>query len=259
MTKMAKEQELESKVNYILRAMPESHPLNMITDMFRPLSFLVELSNEWLTKVRNEYLDRFAEGFQTNPLCVINKEFMDNYGRDLVSNFTKRVHPRFYSASIEKTNEIIRKYTQYILSEIEIARRIWGKEFRLLEEGEYSILYHEGDDIDPMARFAKEIGIKVILLDKDGIYSNDDAHYMAFNAGVKSEEFYKHQRERERDWMKKIQPNEEINSSLLVTGNHHLNNNYGLLDKLATKNISISLVDIDCKQIKEEVRSKYYK
>ena len=110
--------------NYKLRAIPEGHPVNIVTDKFKVLRHFVGSEDEWMSTVKDGLLDYFVEEFVANPSVVSDIDFMNDYKKKVIDAFVRNVNPRFYQISEERTNEMISKQTKYIQSDLEIARGI---------------------------------------------------------------------------------------------------------------------------------------
>ena len=202
----------------ILDAVSEWHPLNLIQDTLEDSYYFSGLKDSI------DYMFQFGNSdflvqayFWENLHSFVRKSTFEIFNAEEVIG-------QMYEIKYERAD--FEKILQNAHDRIEIARSIFEQEAYALEK--YGNVYAEGH-IAPLGRFASNIGKRVVFLD----------HQNPFYNKVKSEESYFWQEKREGVWAGRII---STNSSIIVAGNAHINNEYGLQDMLEARGIELKIV-----------------
>ena len=111
--------------------------------------------------------------------------------------------------------------------ELECARQIAEFQFQAIQ-GDVTHLYLEGT-LSPLGVHARRVGHQVTYLDAHNAYFRR----AEINDSITNCE----QRLREEEWVKRIDATPALSKSLLIVGSDHVENKWGLIDKLREKGI----------------------
>lgn len=125
-------------------------------------------------------------------------------------------------------------YQDVVLREaVETARYVWQREFDAIDSGRYATLYHEGRFGKPVCPYAESVGLDVVYLGRGNPF-----HDALINGEV-PEDDEATQTRREGIWLGRIRPSHKIERSLLIAGDAHVRNKFGLADNLHRKGIRV--------------------
>ena len=107
-------------------------------------------------------------------------------------------------------------------------------EFSAIDSDKYIRVYHEGRTGKPICPYAESRGLQVIYLGRDNPYQK-----VALERGKGGEKDHELQRKKEGVWLAKVEPSPLIEESLLIVGQRHARNDFGLVDNLSDKGIEL--------------------
>src|SRR3989344_459812 len=215
------------KMFYTLDAIPDEHPELLIIEVIKQ-SALDKSAREGLSK-------EIARTFRQSPCMVIsNPEFL----RDIEKKLT-----------IGREMDITWRFK--LCYSLKLAQLINHHHIDFLNDRDYTKLYHEGPDDSLLSAYAREKGLDVVLLDKDNIFYN--ALFRIFN---NDEQFFgergnRLQRKREGIWADRVHlyPGD---AASLSAGGEHLQNEFGLVDRLAKNGIKLDPFPVNYEGLEEK-------
>lgn len=210
-------------MTYTLRAIPDQHPAVRF-------QFLLKESGFGQAK-RDAILSSFFQDYIRDPLCVLSRDYWDTVESNLFS-CVKEYDKRFV-----------------ISRELELIRRIYQYQFGVIDGGDFKRIYQEGCEKTPLGKYAQNKGLDVVLLDEENPFYDaliDDYTLGASHLPRFAERQDQFNRKREGLWIAdKIKASPEINASLLTSGQEHVENRFGLVDRLLDRNIAFNIIPCD--------------
>lgn len=212
-------------MGYRVHAIGEAHPEVI-------LQRLLDKFNLPYSSFENAVVNFYNEAMQDTPDIVRKKKFYEKLG-DLMEGELVRL-----SHSKREGREIVRKH-------LNLVRSVYDKEFEAIDREKYKIVYLEGEMrikhrrfMHASGRYAEKKGVAVVYLDEGNAENYRPASALSERADMAR------QKMREAYWVERIQLT-IMQPSLLIAGAAHTRNEYGLIEKLREKEITlIPLLDL---------------
>ncbi len=215
---------------YTLKAVAEIHPDNTLLN-------ILEDESTFDRGFAYDFLLQIMYAYKANPALMASEKYWLSRYKKLAKIVDKEaaayLKGGILCTLVENKKILMRRGVEEIW-------RTYAGEFAEMDKSR--VVYHEGYDHHPLKEYAQSRGVAFVDLD------NADSLSLPDNL--------KGQRRRESLWIEKIEPSPEIDQSLLVAGAKHVENAFGLADRLREKDIRLQVV-MDCSVLDDEARRKF--
>ncbi len=225
---------------YKLRAIGEFHSTTLFNKAF---DYMISIGYESEEIIDSDYFYSYLD----EPSIIATKFFWDNISNTILEKLEKRLEKM---GSSKREIEIKKlEIKRYLRGAEETNRRIFSE----VDKG-YKQVFLEGHEkhreLHPYAVYINSKGISLIMLDNLKESQELREYVKAHPDGTRTEEEKLYRDKlmiaRENIWVERINPSPLINDSLLIAGNAHTANCWGLIDKLREKQINLDcILDID--------------
>ncbi|MBT3720475.1 hypothetical protein HOC01_03725 [archaeon] len=227
----------------------EIHPTNVL----RTIISLVDLKRYDLSTLANN----FIRINNNEPHLFADESQLDQWAKYLIGkiDFSDEKVVEKMKAELICPDEPEFDLEKEIATQMRFVARMFSEEFELITSRGYNLLFTEGSSLtlNPLGEYAKNKGLDLVYLDNDFLPYTLIQHdrLMGIDRSLSDIE----QQDRELHWLvDKVFPSKaDLGSALMVVGQNHVDDKFGLIQRLNHYGVSYNVV-FRGKEILNQVR-----